>query len=181
MKLMLLIILEFAGLLFILNVLKLILFHHFPNKIKFYFKKKKLPPFVKRKIQKIIAKHKFKYIGVRKEKIFLIFSIKYYLYKNDKNIYLDVSNDKFYYFSYKKDGIIHMLFTKNQLKDYNKEKINIELFQNLEFEDAEDIEREEISKIFYENVKLLPLFTRFFSYGIFIFFIIQLIYLLIIF
>ena len=182
MKIILFIILEIAGFIFLSSFLKLLFFYHFPKKIKLLFKSKKLPPLLSRKLDKIIKKYEFKYVGVRVEKIFFIFSTKFYLYKNDRNIYLDISksNNKFYYFSYKKDKI-KMLFLKHQFKEYNKEVIEFDIFTDTDsdFEDGIDIDRVEIAKTFYENVEFLPFSIRLFSYSIFLFFIIQFIYLFI--
>ncbi len=175
MRIYIFILLEVSAFIFIMNFLKIILFYHFPNKIKFNFKVKKLPPlFRKRKINKLIKKLNFKYIGVRKEKIFKVLSVKYYLYKNDKNIYLDINKSgQFFYFSYFKEKVF-MLYPSNlKFKEFKNELIEVLNYKDQEFELAEDIKREKISEIFYQNVKLLPTSMRLFTYFILTFFLIQ--------
>lgn len=138
------------------NYFTIIFFHHFSNKIKISIKAKSRPPYIKDKeINNIIKVLNFDYVGIRKESIFKIFSLKYFLYKNNQNNYLDITkNKKFYYISFYLKNKLHLLYKKNlQISALESDTIKISFLTKgvYNIETGEDVTRESIAQYYYKN------------------------------
>ena len=176
---------EFIFFLIIRNYFTILLFHHFPHKIKFSVKEKKRAPLIKNKeLNNIIKVLNFNYTGIRKETIFKIFSLKYFLYKNNQNNYLDITNNrKFYYISYYLKNKLFLLYKKTlQILPLENETIKISFLSKgvYNVETADDVTREAIAKNYYKhNASLLSLTIRIPLYLIILGYFIQFSYILI--
>jgi len=164
------------------NYFTIMFFHHFPQKIKFSIKEKTRAPLIRsRELMKIIKSSNFDYIGIRKETIFKVFSLKYFLYKNDKNQYLDITNNKkFYYISFYRFNILNLFYKKTlQVSALENDKIKIGFLSkgHYDFEEGDDVTRESIGQNFYKNnASLLSLSVRLPVYLLLIGYFIQLIW-----
>ncbi len=161
----------------------MLLFYHFPKKIKFSLKKKLLKPYIKnKKLASFIRSNNFTFLGIRKESIFKFFSFKYLLYKNDSGIYLDISkSQKYNYFSFF-DKRINMFFSNNvKIQKINNDNFlidNYNSFDTIKVIESKEIDRDIISKKYYEKIDTMSVANLFFSYTIIVIYIIQLIYIL---
>ena len=176
---------EFIFFLIIKNYITVLLFHHFPNKISFSIKEKSRAPFIKIKaLNNLIKKLNFNYVGIRKESIFKVFSLNYFLYKNEQNNFLDITkNKKFYYISYYKFNKLNLLYKKNlqvsALEDDNI-KISFLIKNNYEIEAGDEVSRNDIGKNYYKhNVSLLSLGIRIPIYLLIFGYFVQLIWIMI--
>lgn len=165
------------------NYLTILLFHHFPDKIEVKIKEKAFAPKIKNsEIKKIIQNFNFKFTGIRQESIFKIFSLKYFLYKNDKNNYLDITqNMKFYYISYYLNQKLYLLYKKHpQILENENDKIKISFIDgNEELPQSDDVGREEIASFYYKNnMSLLPLSLRIPLYLMAVIYVIQFFYII---
>ena len=138
------------------NYFTIVLFHHFPERIKFSVKEKTRPPFIKNKeLNNLIKVLNLNYTGIRKETIFKIFSLKYFLYKNNQNNYLDITkNKKFYYISYYLHNKLYLLYKKNlQISPLESDTIKISFLSKgiYNIEIGDDVTRESIAKYYYKN------------------------------
>ena len=157
---------EIIFLILIRNYFTILFFHHFPDKINFSIKEKNRKPFIKNKeLNKLIKALEFEYIGIRKETIFKVFSLKYFLYKNKKNNYLDVTNNKkFYYISYFLYNKLNLIYKKTlQVTPLESDSIKISFLSKGDYntEIGDDVAREDIGRNYYKNnVALLSLGMR---------------------
>jgi hypothetical protein len=153
--------------------------------MKFTIKEKNRAPLIRDKeINNIIKVLNFNYIGIRKEKIFKIFSLKYFLYKNNQNNYLDITqNKKFYYISYYRLNKLFLLYKKNlQISELESETIKISFLSKgvYNVDVADDVTREAIAKNFYKNkTSLLPLGIRIPLYLLVLGYFVQFIYIIV--
>jgi len=167
------------------NYFTILFFHHFPDKIKISVKEKSRPPYIKDKeINNIINVLIFDYIGIRRESIFKIFSLKYFLYKNNQNNYLDITqNKKFYYISYYLNNKLYLLYKKNlQISPLESDTIKISFLSKgvYNVEKGDDVTRESIAEYYYKNnATLMSLSLRIPIYFLVIGYFIQFFYILI--
>jgi len=175
---------ELVFLFIIRSYFTIIFFHHFPEKIKFSIKEKTRAPLIPSKeLKKIIKNLDFNYIGIRKETIFKVFSLNYFLYKNKKNQYLDITkNKKFYYISFYRFNILNLFYKKTlQVSALENDKIKIGFLSkgNYDFEEGDDVTRESIGANYYKNnVSLLSLSVRIPVYLLIIGYFVQLIWII---
>ena len=183
MELFIFFVFEIFFFLSIKNHTAILLFHHFPEKIKFKVIPKNTPPFIKNsELNEIIKKYDFHYVGIRKEYIFKFFSLSYFLFKNDLNHYLDITkNLKFYYISYFLNKKLYLYYKKNiQITPFENDELKISFIdENFNFEQAEKIEREKLADFYYKTQKsLLPLKIRIPLYLFTIIYIVQFFYIM---
>lgn len=184
MRIIIFLFIEIVAFWLVMDYIKVVLFFHFSKKIKYSIKKIFIKPYIKnKKLNLFIRNNDFKLLGLRKESIFKLFSNKYILYKNDKNIFLDVyKSQKYSYFSFMNNGIINMLFSSNINTDkLEGEDFNIGnymSFDDLIFQDSEEIDRNLISEKYYGKISFVSKFNLIASYLVITVFIAQFFYMI---
>lgn len=169
---------------FVWKLFLVLLFKLLPGRIVVSVKERRRVPRIRdKKIIALLKEGAFQFVGYRYETIFKIFRLKYFLFKNKQNIYLDItSNNKFYYISYFRDGRGYFYFSPSfQVRQYEDQYIKVAITQDFSgvLLAGEERSRIDLSKIFYKEAS--SLFSIFFLGTILLFvtlYFAQLIYLL---